>query len=76
MMDLARVIHASVDADLDNFVYTKVYAASAQTAVINGVSVPMIAGVQLEILIEDIGSTTGIFVLGRNKIEAPLVINK
>ena len=72
---LERTIHASADADFDNFAYTKVYASSAATPTINGTEVPMIAGGQINVLVQSISSTANVFVLGKRNLSNPTYIN-
>jgi|TARA_R110000796_G_scaffold742_1_gene2766 hypothetical protein len=75
MRYLEQVIHASADANLTGFVYTKVYASAIASPVINGTTVPMIAGGQIDILINTISNTADVFVLGKKRTLAPSVIN-
>jgi hypothetical protein len=75
MRYLEQVIHASGDADLSGFVYTKVYANAVASPIINGTTVPMIAGGQIDILVNTISNTADVFVLGKKRILAPSVIN-
>lgn len=57
------IIHAAGDADFNNYVYTKVYAGAATTATINGVSVTMAAGSDLDIKVRSIAGAN-VYVLG------------
>jgi len=75
MRYLEQVIHASADADLTEYVYTKVYANAAASPIINGTTVPMIAGGQIDILVKSISGTNNVFVLGKQRLIAPSVIN-
>lgn len=75
MVGLSNVIHASANADLTGYTYTRVYAGSAASPVINGQPVTMAAGSSIEILVQSISSTAGVFVIGTKKIIAPSVIN-
>ena len=70
-----EVIHASANADLTGFTYTQVYSSAATAPVINGVTIAMAAGSSIPILVKSISSTANVFVLGRQKLIAPSVIN-
>jgi len=70
-----EVIHLAADAVFSDFTYTAVYASSGASPEINGVSVPMVAGSTLVILVKSITATAGIYVVGRQRLVAPLVIN-
>ena len=61
---IPSIIHASADADLTAFTYTKVYAAAAASPTINGQLVNMVAGVTLDILVNSISATGNVYVIG------------
>jgi len=70
-----EVIHAASNADFTGYTYIQVYASSAATPTINAVIVSMAAGSTLPILVKNISATANVFVLGRQKLIAPSVIN-
>ena len=53
--------------DMENYVYTQVYASVAATPTINGVAVAIPAGQTITILVKNISRTTNVFVIGRQK---------
>ena len=77
MNNLNSVIHAAADAELTGFTYTRIYASTAASPVINGTTVSMAAGSSIEILVKSISSTNNIFVIGYSKTieKSPTVIN-
>jgi hypothetical protein len=76
MKDLNHVIHESSNADLDKFVYTEVYAGVSASPIINGRTINMVAGTSIEILITSISANSSVYVLGRKRTLAPIIINK
>ena len=58
------IIHSASTANTTAFTYSQVYAATNASPTINGVVVPMNAGNTLDVNINSISSTTGVFVLG------------
>ena len=60
------IIHSASTADFTAYTYSRVYASAAVTPTINGVSVPMTAGLVLDLLVRSIGtaSTTNVFLIG------------
>lgn len=70
-----EVIHLAADAVFSAYTYTAVYAGSAASPVINGVTVTMAAGSNVVILVKSISATAGVFVIGRQRLIAPSVIN-
>lgn len=76
MRDLNYIIHETPQADLDMYVYTKVYAGANASPIINGSTINMVGGSSLEILIQSISSTANVYVLGRKKPNVPIIINR
>lgn len=72
---MGHVIHASSDANFTGFTYSRVYASVAATPVINGTSIPMIAGGTIDIDVNSISSTANVFLFGGGRVIAPKVIN-
>lgn len=66
-----QVIHEATDADFTGYTYDKVYAGAGGTPTINGNAVTMAAGSSIEILVKEISSTAGIYVVGIKKIHNP-----
>ncbi len=57
-------IHSASTANTTAFTYSQVYASIAASPTINGQLVPMAAGSSLDINVNTISATIGIFVLG------------
>jgi hypothetical protein len=70
-----EVIHLAANAVFSANTYTAVYCSAAGTPTINGVAVPMVAGSSIIILVKTISATAGIYVIGRQRLIAPSVIN-
>lgn len=58
------IIHPASSANVTAFTYSQVYASSAATPTINGVSVSMAAGTILDINVNTISATANVYVLG------------
>ena len=58
------IIHAAADADLTNYAYFKVYAGADSTVTINGVSVTMAKGSDIDIVVKSISATAYVYVIG------------
>lgn len=71
------IIHAAADADFTAYTYNKVYAGAAETPTINGVSVTMAAGSDLDITVRSISGTANVYVLGdkKNVTDGPQTLN-
>jgi hypothetical protein len=70
-----EVIHAAANIDLTGYTYTQVYSSTALSPVINGVTVSMAAGSTITIKVKTISATAGVFIIGRQRLIAPSVIN-
>ena len=68
----------AANADFDNDIYYRVYAASATTLTVNGFSVSMDAETTLDILVKSISATAGVYVIGTNRfaVDAPTTLSK
>lgn len=66
------------NADFDNEIYYRVYAASATTLTVNGFSLSMDAETVLDILVKSISATAGVYVIGTNRfaVDAPTTLSK
>tara|TARA_R110000796_G_scaffold58413_5_gene134907 strand:- start:14957 stop:15193 length:237 start_codon:yes stop_codon:yes gene_type:complete len=71
------VIHAAADAEVSAYTYTKIYASVTASPVINGTTVPLVAGFTIELLVKTITPTANVFVIGYSKLleRSPTVIN-
>lgn len=58
------IIHSASTANTTAFTYSQVYASVAASPVINGILINMAAGTYLDININSISATAGVFVLG------------
>ena len=58
------IIRAAADADLANYAYFKVYAGDDCTVTINGVSVTMAKGSDIDIAVKSISATAYVYVIG------------
>lgn len=67
----------AANADFDNDIYYRVYAASATTLTVNGFSVSMDAETTLDILVTSISATAGVYVIGTNRfaVDAPTTLS-
>lgn len=61
------IIHKAEDADFSNFVYLRLYAGTAATPTINGVDVTLAASTVLDIKVNSITPTAGVYLLGNKK---------
>ena len=61
------IIVEAPNADFSAHTYSQVYAGAAASPTINGVSVTMAAGSKLDIVVDTISATNGIFLLGDKK---------
>jgi hypothetical protein len=61
------IIVSAANANFSAHTYTEIYASSAATPVINGVSVSMAAGSSLNIMINSLSNGTNCFLLGDKK---------
>lgn len=57
-------IHPAASANTSAFTYSQIYAASAVTVTINGIAVSMAAGTTLDMSVNTISATNGVYVLG------------
>lgn len=67
--DIKTVMHEAGSADFVNHIYTTVYASSATTGlIINGNTVNLAVGSEIDLLISSVGGTlTNVYLLGYNK---------
>ena len=65
--DINSVIHASANADFDNFIYTEVLVGAGASPTINGTTTTLPAGAKFEILLKSISATANVYVLGYPK---------
>jgi len=67
--EIRTVMHGAGSADFANYVYTAVYSSAATTgAIINGSTVNLAAGSELDLLVSSVGGTlTNVYLLGYNK---------
>lgn len=66
------------NADFDNEVYYRVYAASAVTLTVNSFSISMDAETTLDILVKSISDTPGVYLIGTNRyaVDASKTLSK
>lgn len=62
--DIHSIIVSAGSANFSAHSYTEIYAGSASTPVVNGVSVSMAAGSSIKLKITSISSGTGCYLLG------------
>jgi hypothetical protein len=70
-----EVIHLAANIVLSAYTYTQVYAGTAQSPTINGVTVSMAAGSSIPILVKSISATADVYCLGKLILISPQYIN-
>ena len=75
MKYINNVIHTENKIDLNNFIYTEIYAFSDAIPEVNGTFVNMAAGSSIEILIKSISLTPNVYLIGKGRINSPSIIN-
>ena len=64
--NLKSIIHNSQDADFENYIYTKVYASTNANVTINSTPILLVAGVVLDIRVNNITPDANVFLIGVN----------
>jgi len=66
MENVPSIIVSATTPNFSAHTYNEVYAGTAATPIINGVSVTMAAGSTLKIKVKTISNATGCYLLGEN----------